>query len=108
MGSRSDTPDGTVNQVPKWLRALPKWLRGILGIVLVLIAAVPGIIGPNLADSLGWGRGFGSNVGWIISMVLFVLLFWLGRRIAQQEARREVVTEMDQLLKRHREDGTND
>ncbi len=108
MGSRSDTPDGKVTRMPKWLRALPKWARAIVVITLVLIAAVPGIIGPNLADSLGWGRGFGSNVGWLISVILFGLLFLLFRRMAQQEARYEVGTEMDQLLKRHRKDGTND
>lgn len=90
--------------MPNWLRALPLWLRAILGVSLILLAAMPGLAGPGIAESYGLSRSTGSTIGGLISLVLFILCYLLGIRMSRYEARREVVQEMDKLLEPYRDD----
>lgn len=82
----------------------PKWLRYSVATVAIVVGLLPLIFAPWLAESLGWDRATGSNIGALITMAYCALGGVISIRIIRQQARRELGEEVNRLLYPYRDE----
>ncbi|GAA2330133.1 hypothetical protein GCM10009854_01150 [Saccharopolyspora halophila] len=84
----------------KW----PKWLRYTTATVAIIVGLLPLVFAPGLAETQGWDRSRGSNIGALITMAYFAIVGVLSMKIIRQQARREVGQEVNRLLYPYRDE----
>lgn len=87
---------------------MPKWLRYLIAFVCIVAGLVPLVVAPGLAESYGWDRSDGSDMGALITIVWFVLAGWISRRIIRRQERRRLDREFGPILAQYRNDDRKD
>ena len=83
---------------------MPQWLRYLIAFICIAVGLVPLVIAPGLAESYGWDRSTGSNVGALITVTWFGLGGWISLKIIRRQEWHKLGGELNRLLEPYRDD----
>lgn len=86
---------------------MPRPLQVGVAVIAIVVAIAPLIVAPAVAESVGMDRSTGSTIGALSTIVLFVTVGAMSRKVIRRNAERRFGSEMSEVLRPRADDQTD-